>query len=38
VVNQFFDRLTRQVAKPETAEPAPPSLWRRILAWLGMDK
>ena len=37
VIKQFFDRLARQVAKPVDAEPARRSLWRRILAWLGMD-
>ncbi len=40
VVNQFFERLVRQVERPEPVAPgAPspsPSLWQRILQWLGI--
>jgi 2-furoyl-CoA dehydrogenase large subunit len=38
VVNQFFERLVRQVEGPQagpatTAAAAPPSLWQRIKLW-----
>ena len=38
IVNQFFERLVRQVERPEPVAPgAPsPSLWQRILQWLGI--
>ena len=44
VVKQFFDRLARQMDKPGapgvpgTEGPAGRSLWRRFLAWLGVDQ
>jgi 2-furoyl-CoA dehydrogenase large subunit len=35
IVNQFFERLVRQL---KTTEPAAaPSPWRRILHWLGIE-